>query len=83
MVSYLFTFRSQTAAQSARKLLGREAIRAQLRRAPQQLSGFGCAWALSVNAADGLRALGVLRRQNQPLLGAYRLFANGYWEAIP
>lgn len=83
MFSYLFTFRTQTAAQSARKLLGQEAIRAQLRRAPQHASGPGCAWALYVQAAEGLRALGLLRGQKQPLLGAYRLFANGYLEAIP
>lgn len=82
MFSYLFTFRSQTAAQNARKGLGQEAIRAQLRRAPQQVSGLGCAWALYVKGADGLRAMALLRAQRQPMLGAYRLFANGYLEVV-
>ena len=38
MFSYLFTFRSQTAAQSGRRILYESGLRAQLRRAPPEIS---------------------------------------------
>ena len=38
MFSYLFTFRSQTAAQSGRRILYEAGLWTQLRRAPQEVS---------------------------------------------
>ena len=56
MFSYLFTFRSQTAAQSGRRILYESGLRAQLRRAPPEISGLGCTWALYVGGEDGVHA---------------------------
>ena len=44
MFSYLFTFRSQTAAQSGRRILYEAGLWTQLRRAPQEVSSLGCTW---------------------------------------
>ena len=41
MFSYLFTFRSQTAAQSGRRILYEAGLWTQLRRAPQEVSSLG------------------------------------------
>ena len=80
MFSYLFTFRSLTAAQSARNDLYRAGIETQIQRAPQEVSSLGCAWAVRVPAADGLRAAALLRAALRPVSGTYRLHPNGYLE---
>ena len=80
MFSYLFTFRSQTAAQSGRRILYEAGLWTQLRRAPQEVSSLGCAWAVRVPAADGLRAAALLRAALRPISGVYRLHPNGYLE---
>ncbi len=80
MFSYLFTFRSQTAAQSGRRILYESGLRAQLRRAPPEISGLGCTWALYVDGADGVHAAQLLRAWNSPVSGVYRMHPNGYLE---
>ena len=49
MFSYLFTFRSQTAAQSGRRILYEAGLWTQLRRAPQEVSSLGCTWGVTEN----------------------------------
>ena len=80
MFCYLFTFRSLTAAQSARNDLYRAGIETRIQRAPQEVSSLGCAWAVRVPAADGLRAAALLRAALRPISGVYRLHPNGYLE---
>ncbi len=80
MFSYLFTFRSLTAAQSGRNDLYRAGIETRIQRAPQEVSSLGCAWAVRVPAADGLRAAALLRTALRPISGIYRLHPNGYLE---
>lgn len=80
MFSYLFTFRSLTAAQSARNDLYLAGIETRIQRAPQEVSSLGCAWAVRVPAADGLRAAALLRAALRPISGVYRLHPNGYLE---
>ena len=74
------TFRSQTAAQSGRRILYESGLRAQLRRAPPEISGLGCTWALYVDGADGVHAAQLLRAWNSPVSGVYRMHPNGYLE---
>lgn len=81
MFSYLFTFHGLTAAQNGRNVLGGAGIFARLQRAPGELSGLGCTWALHVAAADGVRAADTLRAYSCGVSGAYRRQANGYLEA--
>ena len=80
MFSYLFTFRSLTATQSGRNDLYRAGIETRIQRAPQEVSSLGCAWAVRVPAADGLRAAALLRAALRPVSGTYRLHPNGYLE---
>ena len=80
MFSYLFTFRSLTAAQSGRNDLYRAGIETRIQRAPQEVSCLGCAWAVRVPAAEGLRAAALLRTALRPISGIYRLHPNGYLE---
>ena len=61
MFSYLFTFRSQTAAQSGRRILYESGLRAQLRRAPPEISGLGCTWALYVGTPRSCCVRGTAR----------------------
>ena len=71
---------SQTAAQSGRRILYESGLRAQLRRAPPEISGLGCTWALYVGGEDGVHAAQLLRAWNSPVSGAYRMHPNGYLE---
>ncbi len=80
MFSYLFTFRGLTAAQTARDVLRGAGIFARLQRAPGEISGLGCTWALHVAAGDGLRAADTLRAYSCAVSGSYRRQANGYLE---
>lgn len=81
MFSYLFTFHGLTAAQTGRNVLHGSGIFARLQRAPGQIAGLGCTWALHVAAADGLRAADTLRAYDCAVSGVYRRQANGYLEA--
>ena len=80
MFSYLFTFRSQTAAQSGRRILYEAGLWTQLRRAPPQASSLGCTWAVYVNAADGVHAAQLLHAWHSAVSGVYRIYPNGYLE---
>ena len=79
MFSYLFTFRSQTAAQSGRRILYESGLRAQLRRAPPEISGLGCTWALYVDGADGVHAAQLLRAWNSPVPARTGCTRTGIW----
>ena len=80
MFSYLFTFRSQTAAQSGRRILYEAGLWTQLRRAPQEASSLGCTWAVYVHGTDGVYAAQLLRTWNSPVSGIYRVHPNGSLE---
>lgn len=79
MFSYLFTFRSQTAAQSGRRILYEAGLWTQLRRAaggvePRLHVGCLC------GGADGVHAAQLLRAWSSPVSGAYRVHPNGFLE---
>ena len=80
MFSYLFTFRSQTAAQSGRRILYEAGLWTQLRRAPQEVSRLGCTWGGYGEGADGVHAAQLLRAWSSPVSGAYRVHPNGFLE---
>ena len=65
MFSYLFTFRSQTAAQSGRRILYEAGL---------------CTWGVYVEGADGVHAAQLLRAWSSPVSGAYRVHPNGFLE---
>ena len=62
MFSYLFTFRSQTAAQSGRRILYEAGLWTQLRRAPQEVSSLGCTWGVYVEGAERNASISASRR---------------------
>lgn len=66
--------------QSGRRILYESGLRAQLRRAPPEISGLGCTWALYVGGEDGVHAAQLLRAWNSRFPGAYRMHPNGYLE---
>ena len=80
MFSYLFTFRSQTAAQSGRRILYEAGLWTQLRRAPQEVSSLGCTWGVYAEGADGVHAAQLLHAWNSPVSGVYRVHPNGFLE---
>ena len=80
MFSYLFTFRSHTAAQSGRRILYEAGLWTQLRRAPQEVSSLGCTWGVYVEGADGVHAAQLLHAWNSPVSGVYRVHPNGFLE---
>ena len=77
MFFFHFTFRSQTAAQSGRRILYESGLRAQLPRAPPETSGHGCTWALYVAGADGRHAPHPPPAWNSPVSRAHRMHPNG------
>lgn len=80
MFSYLFTFRSQTAAQSGRRILYEAG--ALDTAAPCAAGGVeprlhvGCL----CGGADGVHAAQLLRAWSSPVSGAYRVHPNGFLE---
>ncbi len=80
MFSYLFTFRSLTAAQSAGSILHRAAVACQVQRAPAQASAQGCGYAVRVPGTEGRRAASVLRMWQRPFGKSYRLSDGGRLE---
>ena len=80
MFSYLFTFRSLTAAQSGRNDLYRAGIETRIQRAPQEVSSLGCTWGVYVEGADGVHAAQLLHAWNSPVSGVYRVHPNGFLE---
>ncbi len=82
MLLYAFTFRSMTAAQSARSILTRAGIRAEVRRAMTQASDSGCAWMVAVPGSSGRRAAAVLRMWQRPFGRVFRQYSGGGWEEM-
>ena len=62
---YIFMCRSLTYAQSAARVLEKNAISATVRKAPAGLSPGGCSYCVSVSYSRGTAAAGVLRREGQ------------------
>ena len=60
---YGFMCRSLTYAQSAARVLEKNAISASVKKAPTGLSGSGCSYSVSVSYIKGTAAAGVLRRE--------------------
>lgn len=60
---YIFMCRSLTYAQSAARVLEKNAVSAAIRKAPSGLSGNGCSYSVSVSYARGTAAAGILRRE--------------------
>ena len=60
---YIFMCRSLTYAQSAARVLEKDAISAAVKKAPSGLSGSGCSYSVSISYAKGAAAAGVLRRE--------------------
>ena len=60
---YVFMCRSLTYAQSAARVLEKNAISASVKKAPTGLSGSGCSYSVSVSYMKGTAAAGVLRRE--------------------
>ena len=58
---YLIMCRSLTYAQKAARLLERNGINVGIRRAPQELSGAGCSYSVSVRANKAIKAVEILR----------------------
>ncbi|OLA43252.1 MAG: hypothetical protein BHW36_03215 [Firmicutes bacterium CAG:24053_14] len=63
MMRYVFMCRSLTYAQSAARVLEKNAISASVKKAPTGLSGSGCSYSVSVSYIKGTAAAGVLRRE--------------------
>lgn len=61
---YLIMCRSLTYAQKAARLLERNGINSGIRRAPQELSGSGCSYSLSVRENKAVKAVAILRNEN-------------------
>lgn len=62
---YIFMCRSLTYAQSAARLLEKNAISASVRKAPAGLGTGGCSYGVSVAYARGTAAAEILRRESQ------------------
>lgn len=82
MFDYIFTFRSLTGAQKARELLSAGNVFSSVMRAPKRLSAQGCGYVLRVSAANGRRALAVLRGGGASFGHLYRLFHDGRIEEV-
>ena len=82
MFEYLFTFRSLTAAQSARSVLNADGIRAVVGRAPKRMSVNGCGYTLRVSAHSGIRALHLLKEKGAEYAHLYRAYHSGSMEEV-
>ena len=60
---YIFMCRSLTYAQRAARVLERGGITAVVGKAPQALSGSGCAYCVKLACAAGSRAAQILRKE--------------------
>ncbi len=61
---YLIMCRSLTYAQKAARVLERNGINVGIRRAPQELSGAGCSYTVSIRANKAIKAVEILRKEN-------------------
>ena len=62
MDQYLILARSVTYAQRMQKTLGQAGIRSWIFRAPRDITEFGCAYVVQINASDFYRTLNLLYR---------------------
>lgn len=60
---YIFMCRSLTYAQSAARILERNAVTAAIRKAPSGISTGGCSYSVSVSPRKAVQAAAVLRRE--------------------
>lgn len=72
MLDLYLTVRSVTPGQKGSEALSRAGIRNRLLRAPRAIAPGGCAYALTVSAAHGTRALAVLDRAGVSVSGVWR-----------
>ena len=81
MTIYLLTFRSLTHAQRAARLLERGGITATVIKAPQGLSGSGCAYAVTLRARVG-EAVNLLRGSRLKLGRLFRREDEGSYTEV-
>lgn len=79
---YIIMCRSQTYAQRASRILERSGITATISRAPQGLSGSGCAWCVRVSGLRFQQAIGVLRRSGAKFGKLFREEDNGKYTEV-
>ncbi len=77
----LITFRSVTFAQKGERWLKGADIACSLSRTPKELSQRGCGYCLRLRAADGSRAVALLR-ENQSAFGKVYGLSRGYPEEL-
>ena len=73
----IFMCRSLTYAQRAARVLEREGITAVVSKAPQKISGSGCAYCVKLAYAAGSRAAQILRKEELLQGKIYLMSADG------
>lgn len=81
MSQYLIMCRSLTYAQRASRLLERAGMTALVIKAPQQLTGNGCGYAVSIRK-NAEAAVGVLRSANAPFGKIYVRDESGRYSEV-
>ncbi len=81
MTVYLITFRSLTHAQRSARLLERRGLTATVIKAPQGLSGSGCAYAVTLRSRPE-EALALLRQNNMRVGRLFRRDPDGTYEEV-
>lgn len=81
MGSYI-VYPSITYAQNAERMLSRYGIRAQIDRAPAQITGGSCSHALRIQGRDEARARQLLRSPNAPNGRMYQRTASGGYQEV-
>ena len=81
MSEYLLMCRSLTYAQRSQRVLGRNGIYASLLRAPEELRGDGCGYALGLREYRLRDVSGLLRDAGLPVGKLYRRTESGYEES--
>lgn len=79
MTLYLITFRSLTHAQRSARLLERRGMTATVIKAPPDLTGSGCAYAVTLRGRPE-EALALLRQNHMRVGRLFRRAADGTWE---
>ena len=81
MTQYLITFRSLTHAQRAARLLESNGLTATVIKAPQGLSGSGCAYAVTLRRRPS-EAVTLLRRSKLRIGKVFQREAEGNYEEV-
>ena len=82
MLDLYYTVRSVTPGQKGRDALTRAGLRCRLFRAPSATSERGCAYALALRQADGVRAAAVLERAGVRVEGRWLRRPDGSFERV-